>query len=115
MLLLSQKIPVKLPFLAPFPKLCELLPHKEKLFARMPHHKSIACLQVGILIRSDPRHLIEHRTFQMHHFVVGQYQNIVLAVRITHGKSHLVMMVLPKIRIQFHIFGKIMHPAHIPF
>ena len=32
----------QVPFLAPFPKLCELLPHKEKLFARMPHHKSIA-------------------------------------------------------------------------
>ena len=44
-----------------------------------------------------------------------QYKDIVLAVRIRHGKCHHIMRVLPEIRIQLHIFCKIVHPSHIPF
>ena len=28
---------------------------------------------------------------------------------------HLIMMIFSEIRVKLHIFGKIMHPAHVPF
>ena len=51
----------------------------------------------------------------MHYLVMGQHQNIILAVGIGHGKGHHIMRALPEIRIQLHIFQEIVHPAHIPF
>ena len=36
-----QQEPIQFTFLAPFPKLPELLPHKQQLFARMANHKRV--------------------------------------------------------------------------
>ena len=58
MLRLLKQIPIELPCLAPLPKLCEILPHKEQLLARMSHHKRIADFQIRILVKTKPRHFI---------------------------------------------------------
>ena len=114
MLRLSQQEPVELALLAPLSELCEFLSHEEQLLARMPGHKCIARLQVRIFIESKPRHLVEHGAFQMHHLIVGENKDVVLAVRIGTCKCHHVVGILSEIRIQLHVLCKIMHPAHVP-
>ncbi len=114
MLLLSQQIPIQFSGLAPLLELCKILSHKQKLFTRMPEHKGIGHFQIRKLVVVKPRHLINHRTFQMHHLIMGQNQNIVLTVGIGHGKGHEVMGSFAEIRVQLHIFQEIIHPAHIP-
>ena len=99
MRLLRKQIPVKLPLFAPLPKLRKLLSHKQQLFARMSRHKCIRRFQICKLVKAKSRHLIEHRALQMHHLIVGQHQNIILTVRILHGKGHLIMRPFPEQRI----------------
>ena len=50
----------------------------------------------------------------MHHLVVGEHEDILLAVCVAHGKCHQVVGSLPEIGVQLHIFSKIVHPAHVP-
>ena len=50
----------------------------------------------------------------MDNLIMRQYENVIFAVRITHGKCHHMMIVFSEIRIQLHIFRKIVHPPHIP-
>ena len=81
----------------------------------MSHHKRIADHQIFKFIFHLARHLIDHGTFQMYHFVMGKHKNVFLTLVITHGKSHFVVIILAEIRIKFHIIQEIMHPSHIPF
>ena len=111
---LSQQEPVKFSFLAPFTKLCEFLPHEKKLLTGVSHHECITSFKVSIFIKSQSRHLIKHRTLKMYHFIMRQYQDIILTVCITHGKCHQMMIILTEIWIQLHIFREIVHPSHIP-
>ena len=80
----------------------------------MSEHERITCFQVCKLVIHITWHLVDHGTFQMHYLVMGQYQNIILTARITHGKGHLIMIIFPEIRVKLHIFQEIVHPAHIP-
>ena len=114
MLRLSQQEPVKFSFLAPFTKLSEFLPHEKKLLTGVSHHECITSFKVSIFIKSQSRHLIKHRTLKMYHFIMRQYQDIILTVCITHGKCHQMMIILTEIWIQLHIFREIVHPSHIP-
>ena len=50
----------------------------------------------------------------MHHFVVGQHQDIVLAGEVGETEGHLVVVVLTEIRIQLHVFQEVVHPSHVP-
>ena len=81
----------------------------------MSEHISVAVPQIRVLIHLIPRHLVQHGALQMYYLIMGERQDITLAAVVGHGKRHAVMVVFPEIRIQFHIFAEIMHPAHIPF
>ena len=39
----------------------------------------------------------------MNHFIMGKYQDKILAVRIQHGEGQLAIIVFPEIGIAFHI------------
>ena len=94
MRLLSKQIPVKFPLLTPLSKLRKILSHKQKLLSGMSDHKRISGFQIGKLIKSEPRHLIDHRTFQMYDLIMRQYENIILTVRIFHRECHHIVRIL---------------------
>ncbi len=50
----------------------------------------------------------------MYHFIVRQTQQKLLRVRIYHRKRQLIVMRTAVNRVIFHIFRKIIHPAHVP-
>ena len=114
MLRFLQQIPVKLPILGPFPLLGKFLAHEQQLLARMPEHERIACLQVRKLIIIKSRHLVDHGALQMDDLIVGEYQAVLLRVRVGHRKGHPVVVELTEIRIQLHVLNEVMHPSHIP-
>ena len=80
----------------------------------MPEHVAIPHTKVGIFICRISGHFIHHGALQMYHFIMRQWQNIILTVVIAHGKGHGVMIAFAVQRIQLHILAEIMHPAHIP-
>ena len=94
-----QKIPVEFSRFGPFLILREVLTHEEQLLTRVSHHESISCNQVLELIHAYTRHLIDHGTLQMNHFVMREYQNILLILIVGHCEGHLIMVVLAEIRI----------------
>ena len=111
-----QNIPRKLLIFIPLRNLSKLLSHKQKLLSRMSVHKAVSCPQIvglGLIIIS--RHLAQHGCLSVNHFIMGEYQNKILAVCIQHTKGQLTVMMIAEIRITLHIAGKIIHPAHIPF
>ena len=111
---LAQKIPVKLPGLAPLLQLGEFLAHEEQLLAGMAQHEGIGRLQVRELVVRIARHLIVHGAFQVHHLVVGEHQDIFLAVSVGHGKGHQMMGPFAEIGVELHILQEVVHPAHVP-
>ena len=111
---LSQQEPVQFTGFTPLPLLTEFLAHEEQFLAGMTEHIGIAHPQIGIFIHRIAWHLVHHGTFQMHHFIVGQGQDIFLRLIVTHGKGHAIVAALPVDGIQLHIFAEIVHPAHVP-
>ena len=81
----------------------------------MPKHIRISSAEICVLVHLIPRHFIHHGAFQMHHFIMGQGQNILFMFIIAHGKSQSVMISFAINRVKLHIFTEVVHPAHIPF
>ena len=50
----------------------------------------------------------------MNHFIMGKNQDKLFAGGVGHTERHFIMVEFTEIRVQLHIFQKIMHPAHIP-
>ena len=50
----------------------------------------------------------------MNYLVMGQYQDIIFAVKISQAESHPVVVIFAEIGIQLHVLQKIVHPAHVP-
>ena len=80
----------------------------------MPHHEGISGLQIRKLILVLARHLIEHRTFQVHDLIMRQHKYIFFRICIGHGKRHFIVIITAEIRVQLHVFEEIVHPAHVP-
>ena len=114
MFFILQKIPLQALCLAPLCKLCKILAHEQKLLARMREHKSIRCAQVCEFHLSFARHLSDHGSLSVYHFIVRQCQNKFLTVRVNHTERQLSVMIRTEDRIQLHIAKKIIHPAHVP-
>ena len=69
-LLVLQKEPVQFPLLAPLSVLSEILSHEQQLFARLAKHEGITDLKILELLILLSRHLVDHRAFQMNHFIM---------------------------------------------
>ena len=108
-------MPVDGAILIPFPVLSEILSHKEQLLSGVAHHKEIGRLKIPELLFPASRHFLNHGTLQMHYLVMGQHQDELLRIGITHPESQLVMMIVSIHGIFLHIAEEIMHPSHIPF
>ena len=93
------QMPVQRYLLIPLMPLGEILAHEEKLLARMSQHEGVSCLQVGELVLIDARHLVDHRTLQVNHLIVGEHQNVVFAGHIGDAEGHLIVVELAEIGI----------------
>ena len=112
---LLQQFPIQGGVLIPFLHLGEILPHKQQLFPRMAHHEAVSRPQIlRLLLQAGARHLADHRALAVHHLVVGEHQNKVLAVGVEQGEGQLAVVVLAEQRVAAHIIGEIVHPPHIP-
>ncbi len=60
------------------------------------------------------RHLGDQRPLAVHDLVVGDRQDVVLAVRVDHGEGHLAVVVLAVHRLLGDVLQRVVHPAHVP-
>ena len=110
-----QKVPLQLLIFIPLIHLAEVLSHKQQLLAGMAQHKAIGCPQVGeFLLKGSSRHLVHHGTFSVHHLIVGEYQDEILAVGVNHAEGQLSVVVVAEVGVALHIAQEVVHPAHIP-
>ena len=113
-LLIVQQHPVQFLLLVPFNELSELRPHEHQLLPRMGHHIDEEGPEAGELIIIFSRHLAQHGTLAVNHFIVGNRQNEILTVCIGHGERQIMMHPAPENRILGEIRQRVIHPSHIP-
>ena len=110
-----KQLPVQRGVLVPLPHLGEILAHEQQLFAGMAHHKPVCGPQIlRLLFQVCARHLSDHGSLAVHHLVVGEYQNKVLAVSVQHGERQLTVIIFAEQRVAAHVVGEVVHPTHVP-
>src|SRR5215213_957779 len=67
---LLKQMPVKAAFLVPLSPLAQLSSHKEQLLSGMCPHVAVEGTQVGELVRTLARHLVQERTLAMHDLIM---------------------------------------------
>src|SRR6266516_1337815 len=85
------QMPIEALLVVPLAPLSELAAHKEQLLARMPPHIAIEGAQVGVPLPQIARHLVNHRAFDMHNFVVGERQDEILREGIHKREGDIVV------------------------
>ncbi len=60
------------------------------------------------------RHLRHQRLLAVHDLVVGDRQDVVLAVGVHHREGHLVVVVPAVHRLLLDVLQRVVHPAHVP-
>src|SRR6516225_10143274 len=73
-----EQMPVQALIMVPFRPLAEFTSHEEQFFAGMRIHPGIKHSEVRKLLPGIPRHLVEHRTLAINHFVMAQHENEIL-------------------------------------
>ena len=110
-----EQIPLQGHALLPLIVLGKVLPHKEQLLIRMPHEIAVGGPQVpGLLLEVCRGHLAQHGALQVHHLVMGEYQNEMLAVIVEHGEGQGAVVILPEVGIRLHEMQEIVHESHVP-
>ena len=109
-----QKFPFHAAVFVPLIVFGQILPHEQQLLSGMCHHIAVAGAQIRELVRILSGHLPQHRSLAVHHFVMGQNQHEMLAVRVNHGKGQLIVVVGAEIGIIADIIEEIVHPPHVP-
>ena len=115
MALPGQQVPVQALVEVPFLPLPEFTPHEEQLLAGMAPHVGVEEPQVGELLPDIPRHLIEQRSFAVHHLVVREGQHEVFVERVDEAEGQFVVVILAVHGIVPHVAERVVHPAHVPF
>src|SRR2546423_15154925 len=108
-------MPIELAVVVPLAPLTKFVAHEEQLFARMTKHPGVKHPQVGELLPFVARHLVDERTFAMHHFVVTEYENEMLLKRVEEREGDTALMKPAIDRIERHVVKEVVHPAHVPF
>ena len=110
-----QKSPLQLLILIPLVHLAEFLAHEQQFLARMAQHKAVGRPQVGkLLLVGRTRHLVHQGSLAVHHFVMGEHQDEILAVSVDHAEGQLSVVVISEIGVALHIAQEIVHPSHVP-
>ncbi len=114
MRLMLGEMPVEAVIFAPLAPLTEVLSHEEQLFAGVRPHEPVVEPEIGETLPEVTRHLVGHRTFQMHHFIVRDGQNEVLAEGVHEAEGQLLVLVFAIHGVQGDVVQRIVHPAHVP-
>ena len=110
-----KEVPLQLPVLIPLVHLAEILSHEQELLAGMAQHEAVGRPQVGeLLLEGSSRHLVDHGALPVHHLVVGEHQDEILAVGVDHAEGQLPVVVVAEIGIALHIAQEVVHPSHVP-
>ena len=99
----------------PFAFLAELAAHEDQLLAGMAPHEGVVGAQIGKALPAVAGHAPEDRALAVHHLVMRQRQDEVLAEGIEQAEGEPVVMVAPVDGIARHVVERVMHPAHVPF
>ena len=89
--------------------------HEQKFFAGVCHGVAIQRAQAGKLFPKVAGILVQHAVLAVHHFVVGERQDVVFAEGIKQAEGHLVVVVLAVDGVELDVGQDIVHPAHVPF
>ncbi|OPZ88280.1 MAG: hypothetical protein BWY75_01676 [bacterium ADurb.Bin425] len=108
-------MPVKTLRFIPFNPLPKLTAHKEQFLTRCGVLIAEQQSQISELLPGIAGHLVEKRTFTMHHFIMRKRQNKVLGSSIHGSESQFVVIELAINGIQRKILERIIHPTHVPF
>src|SRR5207237_758514 len=112
---LTQQPPIQFGIGAPFVALAKFAPHEEQLLARKEPLITEQSSQIGELLPIVTGHAAEERSFAVYHFVMRERQNEILVVVVEHGKSKIILMILPVNGVAGEEPEGIVHPAHVPF
>ena len=91
MRLIVQRLPVQFAGKVPFKVLPKLLPHKEQLFAGVSGHVAVKSAQLGKLLVVFAGHFVDQAALAVHHLVVTDGQDKVLAERVEKASLDYLM------------------------
>ena len=107
--------PIEPRFEVPLPLLREVLTHKQKFFAGVPHHHSITGFQAAELVGLAAYELVYHTAFAVHYFVVRENEHIIFVERVLEQVGYKSVVIGSENRVGVVVLYGIVHPAHIPF
>ncbi len=98
----------------PLAGLAKLSTHEQQFLAGMAVHEGIQQPQIGEPLPFAARHFPQQRLLQMHHLVVRQRQDEVLAEGVDDAEGQFVVVVAAVHRLFLHVEQHVVHPAHVP-
>ena len=110
----ADEVPVERLLLVPFAELPELVAHEVELLARVRVLESVGEAEVRELLPVVAGHLAQHGALAVHHFVVAEHLDEVLAVGVHHAERELVVVVLAVDGFVLDVAQEVVHPAHVP-
>ena len=80
----------------------------------MRHGVAVERAQAGKLLPQVAGVLVQHAVLAVHHLVVGEGQDVVLAEGVEQAEGDLVVMVFAVDGIELDVGQDVVHPAHVP-
>ena len=111
---IPEQQPVELLVLVPLDELGELLAHEQQLFAGVGHHVAVEHAQAGEFLLVVAGHFVDEAALAVHHLVVAERQDEILAEGVEEAERHLVVVARAEQRVGAHVAEHVVHPAHVP-
>lgn len=90
--LILAEMPIQAGVMVPFPPLAELSAHEQHFFAGVAVHIAIEQPEVRKPLPDIAGHFVEQRSFAVHHFVMREGEDKILAEGVEQTKRQLVLM-----------------------
>ena len=110
----ADQVPVKRALFVPFAELTEFVAHEVELLTRMCVLECVGEAEVCKLLPVVARHLAEHGTLAVYHFVMAENLYEVFRISVDHAERKLVVVVLAVDRFVLDVAQEVVHPAHVP-
>ena len=110
----ADQVPVERAFFVPFAELTEFVAHEVELLARVCVLECVGEAEVCKLLPVVARHLAEHGTLAVYHFVMAENLYEVFRISVDHAERKLVVVVLAVDRFVLDVAQEVVHPTHVP-
>ena len=111
---LALEVPVDAAVVIPLPAHADLAAHEHQRLAGPGVLVGEECAQIGELLPVVARHLGEQRAFAVHHFVVRERHDEVLAVLVHHAEGEQLVVIAAVDGVHREIVQRVVHPSHVP-